>query len=864
MKAFSIVEILIATLIVSFIGMGMGFYFSRQAKQKQNYEIKNDLDQETRVFEKALRDDFAKAISINGSSRLDINTGLGFAGIRNYPNLDSTQGVLMVQPKFRGFSAPVKVENIAPDVFELVISKASIDEVYESIDPDKVFEMHALLAEKSTHFLITNSKFNNLLTKDSSIIPSIGSDEIRISIDATAPHAIDPSEISSYQSYIQALEFVAYEKKADSSIYRATSQTPNVFDNWKRVSKSALNFELKYSFRDTRPNGDTVVVDSDYYSDLTATNCDPTTLSQGEACPEYQDIVSAELLLKNSRVIQVADSSGSGSGAFSIEGNQLINTRKFRFTASNHIRNRYQGFQDPEDWACSPLNPNSSHCNPNCSEQFIDENPGGLLYVAYGRYIGHPEGASAYCECGTRPDGSFLSPETPSGRDDIPDWEYSGNAFDKERTNSCNRYFGRSFYLPYYHPAQRLASRCMLEGQEFIAEETYDSELNRDFYGYDGVNHYGLFPVEDLIQTTNQNYINCTEWDPCEGFLNDLIGSSAADGLWGQACECKSFADTPSGRTRGRYVRWGQLCNLAAVESESPSDLSCPDTMRFNSSGEPVYIRADETNEIDPMTETGLSTRDAQVCGCMANMKNFPASERTRRLPGWPHVPSEEETIYSSAGISGYSDYRLSVWDFRDHTNNISTTNFWSDTNSDFHPPVSISINENTTNFFSSFGSSQAFRVNILAELADGTPLNINNASCADYLDTFDLDFRSHWGGKPISGVERWQYRSKSGYSGNYRELLEEYLIAQGINSVPTEVLDLAGYCDCTIGGPPHNLNDNVQEVIPGVEMNELEIVRRLITLTMPSPGETPVDLPGFCNSDCNYTPPGGDGEEAT
>jgi type II secretory pathway pseudopilin PulG len=211
------------------------------------------------------------------------------------------------------------------------------------------------------------------------------------------------------------------------------------------------------------------------------------------------------------------------------------------------------------DITCQPNS--GSHCKPQCSQIFTSLNQNDANWIGYGRYRGHPQGASDYCLCWTdhrtnQVEGTF---EGSAWRGIgtwslIPTWSVNGdNTPENNQVEACGRHYGCSvqggFLQPdsrpgtpfpgrVIHPGYRAACEC-LQGpnQDYFINRTngprFESATGPQVGGFLLTAQLAAYKGDSTSSNPyldpRDRHLNCANYNSCGTTLDQYFGTTSSN-----------------------------------------------------------------------------------------------------------------------------------------------------------------------------------------------------------------------------------------------------------------------------------------------------------------------------------------------
>lgn len=227
----------------------------------------------------------------------------------------------------------------------------------------------------------------------------------------------------------------------------------------------------------------------------------------------------------------------------------------FELTARDFSDRAAAALATGQNVTCQPTTTN--HCRAQCAEVFTSTDPNSPSWIGYGRYKGHPNGASDYCLCWTDLQSGQL--ESPIGNWNLlPAWTASGNNTPaNNQVEACGRHYGCNFaflnQITTIHPGYKLACDCLqgptddhFVNRSISNRPRFDSLSGPQLGGYtlkDSLTQYqGNSSSSNPFLDPKDRHINCSQFGNCAGsmnrFYNVPTGSNLAQTTLTQRCGC--------------------------------------------------------------------------------------------------------------------------------------------------------------------------------------------------------------------------------------------------------------------------------------------------------------------------------------
>jgi hypothetical protein len=593
-------------------------------------EIKNKIKDDIEVA--ILNNGFTASRNLNAERLQNANTQKYFGLGTSYLTPDMADVELQVfKPFNQSLSVPVQVD----------IKKVRILGWQNNLDATtKLYWQKAV--SSANYFMISNDRKNIIFPRSPQSAFNNSQAEIypllSPSVDAT-PFSSQAAiaDFSQASNIIRTVEKVRYNY---DSATRRLSRTGHFKQNQSATSiiaERVLNFRVGYTFK-AMNDSDPAILPVEPWGDLAAGNL-PTSFSEAwaisncapggnpidatgqviPACVKPQNINDVYLSFTIEtdlppRAIQNADYEDMQIQLVAdAETNRVSAIIDFRVKPRNFSNSLGTELAAGENVNCAPTQAN--RCKASCSSAFQNLNRGADDWIGYGRYVGHPEGASSYCKCWTDPDteevklGDWAS---------IPQWSTASTAQQKAQTEACGLEYGCHWGTVWKHEGYQLACNCLrtqdgssdhfvLRAEESRPRFVSKTEAETGGFALRNLNwsdeHLASIRDDGALSRNIRCYNYPVCWAAMTTYFNEigqggnLPNGTAENNIFTNRCSCLSndipyACDTraisqgtaPSNEclsTEGEaiargYVDFNKVCNQAARNNSGP--IACVNT----------------------------------------------------------------------------------------------------------------------------------------------------------------------------------------------------------------------------------------------------------------------------------------------
>lgn len=638
-KAFTLTELMVSfgilAVLVLVLVFGVGRFRSTQRNEQLRVEFLNSLTN--------LRAEFKKDVEIallNNSPTAEVNITADaqnrFYGIGTNVDAADQFSFQVFKPLHQSLTLPVKIDSNANILH--VIPPASTT----GPNNERAYLQGALTSAK--YFVVSNQTAQAIFERPAS---SSANSASALTLGSTQPLNTFGPQFTSQSNLIRTAEKVIFSWNQSSKVLTRTSDYRTDAQPTQDVLFSnVLDFRVGYTFRlrqDAGVNDNAILpntpvgivsalnLPNTMQEAWTASNCAPSgqqPVVNGQIisnCVKPKNIDRIYVHLKFQTDLPVAQFASLDAG---IEGLRVRFDREnshvlvdFELT-SRSFSLMTTALASGMDVTCQPNA--GSHCKPQCSEIFVSRNSSDANWIGYGRYRGHPQGASDYCLCWT--DHSTNQIETTIGNWSLlPNWTAAGeNSPEDNQVEACGRHYGcdSNFLRPdsnwqsatpgrIVHPGYKLACDC-LQGptsNHFVNRSAdfrprFDTATGPQQGGYtlnSSITQYRNNSTSNPYLEPQDRHLSCARPGQCISSMSRFYGipstSSLAQNTLDARCGCLSrnipYAcdtrnpsqaqnDSACSQASGSTIDYAEL-NFAKLcnrdyRNNSSNPLSCPNT----------------------------------------------------------------------------------------------------------------------------------------------------------------------------------------------------------------------------------------------------------------------------------------------
>ncbi len=632
MVSFGILAILVLVLV-----FGVGRLRSTQRNERLRVDFLNSLTN--------LRAEFKKDIEVallNNSPTADVNVSTTnqsrFYGIGT--NIDTTEqfSFQIFKPLHQSLTLPVKA-NSQTNTLTIVPSSSA------SAANERTYLQRALTSGK--YFVISNQTAQAIFERPAS---SSSNSSSALRLGAIPAVSSFGTQFTAQSNMIRTAEKVTFDWNQSSKLLTRTSDyRTDSAPTQELLFSNVLDFRVGYTFRTRQDTGvqDNAIIPSRPVGILSALNL-PNTLDEAWALsncvvsgqpavvngqivpncvkPKNIDRIYVHLKIQTDLPVSQFASLDAGIEGLRVRFDSATNAALVDFELSSRAFSLMQvALASGQNITCQPNS--ASHCKPECSEIFTSRNSNDANWIGYGRYRGHPQGASDYCLCWT--DHATNQIETTMGNWSLlPNWTAGGdNTPENNQVEACGRHYGcdATFLRPdnnwqsatpgrIVHPGYKLACDC-LQGPStntnfFVNRTTdfkprFDSSTGPQQGGFtlnSTITQYKNNSTSNPYLEPQDRHLSCEKPSQCITSMNRYYGipstSTAAQDTLNARCGCltqnipwscdtrnpsQAQSDASCRSATGSIISYqelnfARLCNRDYRHNSNQNPLSCPNT----------------------------------------------------------------------------------------------------------------------------------------------------------------------------------------------------------------------------------------------------------------------------------------------
>ena len=639
-RGFSLIELMIVVvmglIVAAAAAIALSAFRDRRNLETARIKLLSNLSH----IKEVIRGDIEVAVLTNGFTA-SLNTDDTTATRPKYFGLGTTilnENIFEVQifkPFNQGLSLPAQITgNIA------TISLPSIT--------NKNYESYWTKAAASAeHFMFSNHRkafiFPNAGSSITTGITTVG--------DTALSNALIKADWQSASNIVRTVEKVRLRHSVSEKTLMRIGHSGQDQNFETVVADNVLSFRVGYTFR-RRDNSDQAAIPPLPPAPLTAENlpntfpaawqdspnliCSSSPLEESGAikaqCVKPQNIndVYVRLVMETDLSPSLLTSAQTNLSQDYQEMKVLLSrsglglNAKILATVDFRIRPKSYSSALGDDLAtgnnlnCSPTAEN--RCQPSCSSAFKNLDRNAPDWIGYGRYVGHPYGASSYCQCWTNPEDWNKEGERDVYIDDwsqIQEWKSSSTYQQDLQTEACGREYGcdLNWNMHWKHAGYQLACNCLRSDQpNYFVEKngesrpTFTQLTGPETKGFTlnlTGNNWNNALEKIRSQGALSRFLQCKYYQRCDGALTAYLEKTGSPPVSGSPyqnrCQCLT-QDIPfecdtaaiAGGTNptieclgaqgepidANNLNFQLICNQSARNSSG--DLTCPNTWIYS------------------------------------------------------------------------------------------------------------------------------------------------------------------------------------------------------------------------------------------------------------------------------------------
>jgi prepilin-type N-terminal cleavage/methylation domain-containing protein len=637
-RGFSLSEIMIVAalglIVVAATAVALGIFRERRTNETARLKLLSNLSQ----IKETIRGDIEVAVLNNGFTA-SLNADNKDGTKTKYFGLGTTEAsseifeIQIFKPFNQGFSLPAQVNG---DIAK--ISLPTTNKNYESY--------WTKAAASAEHFMFSNHRkafiFPNAGSSITTGITTVG--------DTALSNALIKADWQSASNIVRTVEKVRLRHSVSEKTLMRIGHSGQDQNFETVVADNVLSFRVGYTFR-RRDNSDQAAIPPLPPAPLTAENlpntfpaawrdsqepiCSSSPLEESGAikaqCVKPQNIndVYVRLVMETDLSPSLFTSAQTNLSQDYQEMKVLLSrsgpdlnakilaTVDFRIRPKSYSTSLGENLSTGNNLNCSPTAEN--RCQPSCSGAFKNLDRNASDWIGYGRYVGHPDGASSYCQCWTNPRDWNKTGNREVSIDDwsqIQEWKSSSSTPEQNlQTEACGREYGcdLNWNMQWRHVGYQLACNCLRSDQpNYFVERNVESRPT--FTQLTGPETQGFtlklkdlnwytdpYLAEILNQGALSRVLRCRFYQRCDGaltaYLSRTFGPQVSDSPYQNRCQCLTqdipFACNTAAIAEGanptseclgaqgepidaNNLNFQLICNQSA--RNSGGDLTCPNT----------------------------------------------------------------------------------------------------------------------------------------------------------------------------------------------------------------------------------------------------------------------------------------------
>lgn len=625
-KAFSLIEAMISSLIVAGMTLGVLYLVNQSSGARAIDQRKADLIQSLKLIEAKMKVDFGQAVRATGSSRSE------FMGISTFDVPSIGSGLSIIVEHYGQFSTPVRLTSEADNQVGLNIQVNAGDVSAEYIQE---------AMRRRSLFLISDAQYSNVISVDDNLAynQTRTLTNNRLNISSAHRFMLNEHTSAAVTPSLRTLQVVLWYMKDGAIIREVRTNLPqrsNSFQVSRQVlAENITKFDFDFMFEDRRGAGKQLptrrLVDVTAYlpSSGCTENCCSAANEAAGLCADMNDVKDIRIALSSIATDAKLKSQPPQADGFTIMNGLMKYDYEFyalpiRYGISEGsigLSGQYVGclLRDPE-----------SKCNPNCAGTSGPFQNHTLLPDGNYPPDWHAWGDvdSDLCKC-------YTANHTTTVKDwnvgMVPAWDPNGGSDQLILTcarvvPACSAPGGETWVMARYPPAYMSCWCLQPQGGTWLrpSGDFYNRDLNTASPTYSQFS-YNLprdlsasgHPLAGInTDPRTEHNLMCYIYTGCDAKAQTYFTNMTNPDPWMDRCECmmNNIPSTGVGTNFGvhRIVKDNnKMCNSDFVQGLS-ANRACDNTM--TATGE-YWLQS-------PDNLQGLTEQDAKFCACY-NARGF-------------------------------------------------------------------------------------------------------------------------------------------------------------------------------------------------------------------------------------------------
>ncbi len=609
-SGFSLVELLMS-LSALFVIIGLSVLGLNHLRSGQSFIIKqNRFLSELAKVKEIIRDDIRVALLNNGYTSTegfdDPTADQFYFGLGTQTQTTSQPQLQIFKPLHQSLTVPVSIAGNQATL-------TTIPRLRDSSDPQatQLAQYWISALQEAKFFTITNARKTTLIEKG-----AVSEAEEGPSLEAIGdtPLSEGNSDFVNSSNLIRTAEKIEYSfSDLDGRITRKNQARIDQSENVVLLER-VRSFKVGYTFRDMDSAG--MIIPRRPSEPLTAENL-PNSFQDAWSTPDEtgrtclvdgqfdpSKCVQSKHIDRVFVRIEVETDFPLSSIPTQASDYQDMNIRWDLSTADGRAIAIVDFQTQPENFnhlsagllssgtsvSCSPTLEN--RCTPSCSSAFTNPNRNSNDWIGYGRHIGHPHGASSYCQCWTNPSNpADVSIGDWSRVPTINSW-INASLSDRDRLTACGKEYGchhpESYKLFERNPAYRLACGCLRSSDSIQTDNYYVNRTSENAPKFESTTSPELLghtlnstlsltdPSLSTLNPLNRS-LRCVNYQACDAAMNAYFGAGTSNGLFINRCQCLSNDISVKCDTQAINANPSSMteeCKMAQGEPISPSHIN--------------------------------------------------------------------------------------------------------------------------------------------------------------------------------------------------------------------------------------------------------------------------------------------------